>query len=325
MRKSIIRAALLLICMVNVSCAYARQDGLRAEKSCLEQGWEKIVVNIAGNNRQFFWKSPSDTNGAWPKGAIIIMHGGGGHYYQWCGSGGRLTAAQARFSKMAVEQGFAVFLLDSSDYVTDNEGRVCGKIWDDEVRDRGNIDLPFIGKIIQNIIPSLRPQDGNRSIFLAGHSSGGYMTVRAATYFNNLVTAFAPVSSGDPYGWRRICKKGLTMRKTVHGAGFDNETGKQIIEKDACLASEYPHEKRWSDGGARIKPVFRVFHHKFDGINNPSCAEKIDKQLLAHGYRQISAYWLDDNSHPSLRNHLWQDEYNQPLLDFFSMAGLPKF
>ena len=143
------------------------------------------------------------------------------------------------------------------------------------------------------------------------------MTARAGTHFDDFVTAFAPVSSGDPYGWHRVCEAGLTLRTKVHGAGFDNETSKQITERDACRAESYPHEKNWDSARPAVKPAFRIFHHEMDGINDASCSEKVGKLLREHGYLGPQDFILRGGRR-SLANHLWQDDYNRPLLDFFA-------
>ncbi|APE33590.1 hypothetical protein BOX37_05965 [Nocardia mangyaensis] len=286
------------------------------ERQCAERGWRPAVVDVSGTPRDVQWKGPERS---WSKGAIIVMHGGGGEHVQWCGSNFGSAAAQVRFSELAVEEGFAVFLLNSSSEVSDNHGRICGKIWDDEVRDRPNLDLPFIEQVMQQVIPSLRPADSEDAIYLTGLSSGGYMAVRAATHLNTLVTAFAPVSSGDPYGWHRRCEPGLTARIKVEGAGYDNETGKHIIERNSCLSQSYPNEARWDDGQAPTKPTFRLFHHEMDGINDVSCADKVARQLRSHGYPGEPDFLLRGGRR-SLANHLWQDEYNRPILDFFTSS-----
>lgn len=284
------------------------------ERQCMERGWNRATVSIASQTRELLWKGPP---GAWRKGAIVILHGGGGEHFQWCVANARIVVPQVRFSEQAVADGFAVFLLNSSDRVTDNRGRACGKIWDDEVRARANLDLPFIGEIMQRTIPQARPAGSQEAIFLTGLSSGGYMTVRAATHFNGLITAFAPVSSGDPYGWRRVCEAGLSPRAKVMGAGYDNETGKQIIEPASCTAASYPKEAPWDDGGATAKPAYRLFHHERDGINDVSCSEKVGQQLHAHGYPGDPDFRLKGGRR-TLMNHLWLDEYNRPILDFFA-------
>lgn len=285
------------------------------EQQCMARGWQRVVLPVAGLQRVLLWKGPS---GPWTKGAIIVLHGGGGQHTHFCVANDPIIAPQVRSTELAIVQGFAVFALNSSDRVTDNEGRLCGKVWDDEMRDRPNLDLPFIGEVLRSVIPKVRPAGSREENFLTGLSSGGYMTVRAATHFDALVTSFAPVSSGDPYGWHRICEPGLTQRTIVHGAGFDNETGKQIIEPGACQAASYPNEKPWESMNPPVKPAFRVFHHEDDGINDRSCAEKVVRQLRAHGYREVPAFWLRGDARRSLANHLWQDAYNVPILEFFS-------
>jgi pimeloyl-ACP methyl ester carboxylesterase len=261
------------------------------------------------------WKAPEK---AWPKGAIIVLHGGGGSYFQFCVANVQFLEPQVKFTGLALTEGFAVFLLNSSDKVRDNEGRACGKVWDDEVRARPNLDLPFIEEVIRKVIPNLRPQDSAKEIFMTGLSSGGYMTVRAATHFDNLITAFAPVSSGDPYGWHRICEKGLTLRTSVHGSPFDNETDKQINERGACLAENYPHEMAWDSSQPAVKPSFRIFHHQNDGGHDSSCCDKLDKQLRTNGYKGEKEFLSNDNQERNLANHLWQEAYNRAILDFFN-------
>ncbi|MEE9911099.1 MAG: hypothetical protein K4571_05180 [Deltaproteobacteria bacterium] len=285
------------------------------EGQCSRRGWQTVVLDVGEHPRRILWKAPE---GPWTKGAIIVMHGGGGRHFQFCVANARVVGPQVRFTDLALKDGFAVFLLESSDRVTDNEGRPCGKVWDDEVRNRANLDLPFIEAVIRTVIPKARPTGSRDEIFVTGLSSGGYMTVRAATRFGNLITAFAPISSGDPYGWHRVCEKGSTPRKTVHGAGFDNETGRPITEPDACRSANYPHEKPWDGADAAAKPVFRIFRHKYDGVHDRSCTEKVAALLRRHGYPEEPAFELIGDERRSLENHLWQDDYNQPLLEFFT-------
>lgn len=285
------------------------------ERQCARQGWRPVVLDVGGLQRRVLWKSP---DGPWTKGAILVMHGGGGHHFHFCVANARIIEPQVRFTDLAIKDGFAVFLIESSDRVTDNEGRLCGKVWDDEVRNRPNLDLPFVEKVVRTVIPNARPDGSRIEIFVTGLSSGGYMAVRASTRFGNLITAFAPVSSGDPYGWHRVCEKGKTRRDTVHGAGFDNETGKQIVEPDSCRSTSYPNEKSWDGADVSTKPPYRIFHHKYDGINDTSCSEKVAALLRQCGYPEVPAYVLIGDGRRSLDNHLWQDDYNRPLLEFFT-------
>ncbi len=313
----------ILMCVFVTGCVsiertrqtdHALADAVPQVKQCIAKGWQRVVLPVDGVRRELLWKA---STGPWSKGTIIVLHGGGGQHFQWCVANAPVVAPQVKFSELAVAEGFAVFLLNSTDRVTDNEGRVCGKVWDDEVRNRPNLDMPFIGEVIREVIPRLRPEGSRKEIFLTGLSSGGYMTVRAATHFDDLVAAFAPVSSGDPYGWHRVCEPGLTLRTTVHGAGYDNETGKQITERDSCRAESYPQEKTWDSASPAVKPAFRIFHHEMDGINDISCSEKVDTLLRQRGYPGSPDFLLRGGRR-GLANHLWQDVYNRPLLDFFS-------
>lgn len=314
-------AGALLAAAMSVAHAQSLPDSTPfQERQCVKRGWHAAVLDVEGMQRRVLWKAPP---GPWAKGAIVVMHGGGGHHFQFCVANARIVEPQVRFTELALSQGFAVFLLESSDRVTDDEGRLCGKVWDDQVRDRPNLDLQFIGEVIHGFVPNARPAGSAKEIFLTGLSSGGYMTLRAATHFASAVTAFAPISSGDPYGWHRVCEKGLTARTTVHGAGFDNETGKQIIEPGSCRSDSRAHEKPWDEAGAAQKPAFRVFHHRYDGVNDLSCTDKAVALLRESGYPEVPGFLLEGDKRRSVGNHLWQDEYNAPLLAFFSAQLRP--
>lgn len=310
----------LLLCVCGVSGSSAGSSGLGAaagpttqELQCQSVGWSREVVAAAGLQRLVLWKAPA----AWTRGAIVVMHGGGGSHTNFCVANVDAIAAQVRFTTMALAQGFAVFLIDSSDRVSDNAGRVCGKVWDDEVRARTNFDLPFIEDLLRRVIPAKRPTDSRPEVFLTGHSSGGYMAVRAASRFPELVTAFAPVSSGDPYGWFRDCTRRPADRANVAGVGFDNETRRQIIEPGACDASSYPNEKTWDGAPTESKPAFRQFHHAQDGINDRSCVAKVRAQLIVRGYPEEAPFMLEGGAR-RFAAHAWLDEYNAPLLAFFT-------
>jgi len=292
----------------------AVSDGYTKEvKSCLQAGWKHLSVKVAGQKRAVLWKRP---RARWKQGAIIVLHGGGGSHHQFCTGGGFLEP-QVDFAQAAVEEGFAVFLLDSSnDVVTDAKGRRCGKRFDFSVLKRPNVDLPFIGKMLKKVIPQLRPGRSSKKIFMTGLSTGGYMTIRAATHFNTEVTAFAPVSAGDPYGTRTDCDARLSKRKVAKGILLDIETNKAISVKAACRSRRTPGEKIWPKMKAQSKPGFKLFHDKGDAIVDISCMKKAQTLLQKHGYKDDGAYIIN-----SLRrrfvNHLWQDEYNDEIIDFF--------
>lgn len=323
LQRAIGRMSILLVsvcpCLAGVGQADAAGLSFQV-RQCMARGWQPAVVGSGGAARDLLWKAPS---GPWAKGAVIVLHGGGGRHFQWCVANAAILAPQARFAERAVAEGFAVFLLDSTDRVTDTAGRLCGKVWDDEVRERANLDLPFIGAVIGDFIPRLRPAASARGIFLTGLSSGGYMAVRAATRFNDRVAAVAPVSAGDPYGWHRICDPALSARPTVFGRAYDNETGRHIPEPGSCAAESYPNEMPWDDGGAAARPAVRVFRDESDGIVDASCGEKLDLLLRRHGYPAAPAFVLRGGRR-TLASHFWQDAYTGPVLEFFAgVAGPP--
>jgi poly(3-hydroxybutyrate) depolymerase len=288
----------------------------RQLRQCLAAGWQRLVLPIAGLQRQALWKAPAGP--AWSRGAIVVLHGGGGAHTNFCVANVPLIAAQVSFSERALAMGFAVFVLDSSDQVTDNEGRLCGKVWDDEVRARPNLDLPFIERIVVGEIPALRAPGSSTAVFLTGLSSGGFMTVRAATHLGARVTAFAPVAAGDPYGWIRDCTRRAGDRALVAGFGMDLETRSPIPRAGSCEAAQYPNERPWDGATAQAKPPFRIVHHAQDGIVDRSCVDKLRRQLQAHGYAEGAPPIRLDGGERRLGAHFWQLAYNEPLLDWFA-------
>jgi poly(3-hydroxybutyrate) depolymerase len=284
------------------------------ERECIARGWKHVEMTVAGLERRLLWKAK---DGPWTRGALLVLHGGGGRHFGFCFTRLPLIEPQVRFAELAVADGFATFLLDSTDRFTDADGRPCGKAWDDQVQQRPNLDLPFIAEVIGKLVPALRPAGSRSEVFMTGLSSGGYMTVRAATRFDDRIRAFAPVSSGDPYGWHRTCDPRLSARRIVRGVGLDNETEKPISERGACRADAYPNEKPWESARPARKPPFRLFHHENDAIHDFSCGEKVRRQLLAHGYPEAPPYIVRGGMR-RLVHHFWLDEYSRPLLDFFA-------
>lgn len=316
---------LIIISISTSNAAIAAQDDIseteqdvpynvsEARQACMQNGWQFVQSESQGIAREYAWKAPK---GAWVNGAILLLHGGSGDHYQSCTKLFRLTNPQHRFAELAVKRGFAVFILNSTDKITDTNGRLCGKIWDDEPRNRPNLDLPYIHEIITQHIPAMRTAGSSPSVFLTGLSSGGYMSTRIATEMPELITAFAPVSNGDPYGWHRVCIPKPSGRKTVHGAGYDNDTGKEILERNSCDAKTgYKNEQPWPTTSAN-KPTFKLFHHSKDGINDFSCSERIRTQLLAHGFPEEERF-SKGGLWRTISHHFWLDDYNEPMLDFF--------
>lgn len=132
-------------------------------------GWAREPSAPVGVQRPVLSNAPA----LWTRGALAVMHGGGGSHIEFCVANLASIAGQLRFTEVALTQGFAVFLIDSSDQVSDNEGRICGKVWDDDVRARTNLDLPFIEDLLRRVVPAKRVLGSRSEVFPAGHSSGG--------------------------------------------------------------------------------------------------------------------------------------------------------
>jgi len=301
-----------LVSQAAVSDGYSKQV-----KSCLKQGWKHLSVKVGGIERAVLWKRP---RGRWKQGSIVVMHGGGGSHHQFC-TGSDALEPQIEFAEEAVEEGFGVFLLDSTnDVVSDEKGRLCGKRFDFAVTNRRNVDLPFIGKMIKKVIPQLRPGRSSKNVFLTGFSSGGYMATRAATHFNSRVAAFAPVSAGDPYGTLANCDVNLSNQKKVKGLFIDAETNKAVTAKQACSSRNYPNEKAWPTTRSRTKPSFKQFHNQGDAIVDLSCMKKSQILLRQHGYRDDGAVIIKSRKR-RISNHLWLDDYNDEMIEFFKSTN----
>lgn len=192
-----------------------------------------------------------------------------------------------------------------------------GKRWDCLAKDNtANIDLPFVEVVITELIPQLRPENSARNIFITGISNGGYMAILAATHFDDKITAFAPVSSGDPYGTYMDGGIKSPFRKTP-GIFKDNETLTPINKKAACYAKNYLHEKRWATNNPKIYPSFKLFYHEGDGACDISCKEKVEHLLVEHGYINKGSFIRKNFGLRNLIKHFWLKQYNRPIITFF--------
>ncbi len=96
---------------------------------------------------------------------------------------------------------------------------------------------------------------------------------------------------------------------------MDRETGNQIIEDRACLSDDYKKESVWPLTKRKID--FKQFHHEKYGIVDLSCFQKINKQIIKHDYVDHGAFLIKSQGRRKLVNHLWQNEYNEPMIKFF--------
>lgn len=289
-------------------------DYKRYENECIESGWQRLAVNVGGIERKILWNSPPV---AWENGAIIVLHGGGGSATNWC-AGVKATQPCIAFSKLALQEGFAVFALDSGDGLfSDEQGNSCGKRFICTAQgNKPNQDLAFIEAVITKVIPDLRPENSAQDIFIAGISNGGFMAILAATHFDDKITAFVPVSAGDPYGTHIVCNKDLTVRQGAPGLFYDNETKINIGEDDACVSESFPNEFEWKSENPARKPFFKQFHNEGDAGVDISCMKKARQLLIKHGYQDDGAYIIKNYGKKRLWKHFWLNEYNRPVIDF---------
>lgn len=326
MRFSALNTGLILVVALVMGCQKPANDtdgSLEAsspfaadteqEKTCIADGWTKINFMVGARARKILWKGPS----LWTRGTIFILHGGGGKASDFC-TGGPAVQPQIEFANLAISEGFGVILLESTDgIVTDAQGRTCGKRFDFSVINRDNIDLPYIQYALTDLVNSLRPTGSNQNLFLTGLSTGGYMTIRAASHFDNLVKAFAPVSAGDPYGTDTVCDPNLSPRDSAVGILKDRETNLEIISDNACVASNYNNESPWETSNPTQKPTFKMFLHPYDGVVDLSCIIKARDTLIQNGYVSGGSYTVPSAGPKNVGYHLWLYVYNAQIINFF--------
>ena len=299
---------------------YAYHEGICTEKL----GWKRLSVTVDHINRKILWKAPSDE--AWIFGAIIVMHGGSGHASNYC-SGLRIGKPMEAFSRLALQEGFAVFSLDSTyGRVTDKHGISVGKRWDclDQTA-RKNIDLAFIKTVISEIIPSLRPPGSRSGVFMTGISNGGFMTILAATKYRNDLTAIAPVSAGNPFStYFDMTTHPLFERTCAPGVFRDSDTHQKINKRNACQAEITKKSPVLDRPGiyAGKKIPFKQFHHQGDAGCDFSCMVKARRQLVDMEFKDDGAYILKWGRRKIAR-HFWQDDYNEPMIQFFKKYAVP--
>jgi pimeloyl-ACP methyl ester carboxylesterase len=201
----------------------------------------------------------------------------------------------------------------------DPRGNPVGKRWDCLATEgRANLDLAFIENVVAEQIPKARPPGSGGNVHLTGISNGGFMTILAATHLGGIVTAFAPVSAGDPYGTRFDMETHPEgERQCAPGVFVDLGTGAGINESGACAADAYPNELTWPPSA--VKPPFSQFHNQGDAACDISCMEKAQKLLVEHGYQDEGAQVIPSSTRSVLK-HLWQADYNRSLIDFFKAA-----
>jgi len=285
------------------------------EGKCIEDGWNKIAVHVNGVERKILWQGPK----VWQNGAIITLHGGGGTYANFCSNIPGIGKPMEDFGPLAVAEGFAVFSLDSDlGLRTDKDAPTCGKRFDFSAKNNyENVDLAFVKKVITEIIPQIRPGNSASDIFITGISTGGFMTILAATHFDDLITAFAPVAAGDPYGVYLDCSQNPAKRENTPGTVYDLETHKLIAKAGGCDAENYSNELEWPSTNRIAKPPFKQFHHQGDALVDISCQKKIQQQLVDHGYKDDGDFVIKDSVEKKLWKHFWLKRYNRPLLEFF--------
>jgi pimeloyl-ACP methyl ester carboxylesterase len=327
MNRRIVRFSLILIAVcclalvLGLGMILSRRASIlsdlnaRYETECLSMGWERIIIEVNGVERSIMFRAPDQ---GWTSGTIIALHGGGGTYTNYC-STVPLGQPMVNFAELALQRGYAVLSLDSGDgLLVDENGNSCGKRWYSFAGEdnSANPDLQFIQAVIDEVIPARRPDTASDNIFLAGISNGGFMVALAGTQLSDRVTAFVPVSAGDPYGTRIDCSTNPAHRVNAPGVFLDRETASGISASGGCSSDTYTNELVWPTPG-NLTASCRQFYHEGDLAVDLSCQEKLGFQLVNHGFACEAPFVLALETRRRLADHFWLDEYNQPILDFF--------
>lgn len=314
-----VKAIVLILVLATALVVLARPKMSQAlfekhERSALQRGWHRVEMVVDGRTRQVLWKGPQ---GAW-KGAIVCLHGGGGTYSNFA-SNISLGQPMVEFGELALQRGFAVFSPDSGwDLAKDKKGRGYGKRWDSFAQSsRSNVDLPFLEKLVDELIPDCRPVESGRGIFLTGISNGGFMTILTASHFPGKFVAFAPVSAGDPYGTTLdLGAKTKWPRPSAPGVFRDRGT-KEKISVNQGTVDVYSEEAAWPKVTGVPLPSFKQFHHAGDVGVSLSCMRRATHHLTEQGFKDDGAFILPAQGKRNLRKHFWMSQYNKPLLDYF--------
>jgi poly(3-hydroxybutyrate) depolymerase len=295
------------------------------EDICAISGWKKGTVNVSNVEREYMWKAPR----VWKKGVIIVLHGGEGVDANICaatpkGISASLTdtlrgVPMVDFGRRALEEGFAVISLNSTyNRVLDENGSTTGKRWDSFASaDNGeNIDIAYIQKMIDEVIPKMRPWRSSKAVYMTGISNGGFMTTLASTHLSGKVTAFAPVSAGDPYGTYIDAQEDVIERKCGPGTFIDSSTDMSIHQTGACKIEDLKNDIA-VPVKTRVIP-FKQFHHNGDSGVDVSCMQKNVKLLETAGYKNDVTLLLGTpGMKRTIESHFWQPEYNESILTFF--------
>ncbi|CAA0102602.1 Uncharacterised protein [Halioglobus japonicus] len=285
---------------------------------CIERRWETVSFDVQGEQRDLLYRTPAD--GAWTKGAIVVMHGGGGASSDWCVEGG-LTHDMLALTEAAIDAGFAVFSLNSSGF-TDDNGLDCGKRFDALSPPEENRDIAYIEKVLGTTIPGLRPAGSNVKVFMTGISNGGFMTTRASTHFDDSIAAFAPVAAGDPYASMITCPETDVEEDKLRPGGYlDTESMQAINVVDACALSSASRAMAWESKNPSKHPQFMVLHNKQDGAVDLSCMNKAKGNLVSRGYNHRGTFLVEDDTVRSVEAHYWQPEYGPEILEFFQSVA----
>lgn len=291
---------------------------------CQDNGWTQVTMTVDGNSRQAFWKGPPASK-PW-LGTIFWLHGGGGANTRMCYNSGESTVPLLSFAAMAIEHGFGVVVPDAlPNTVTDAESRTCGKIWDATVvaGRSTNFDIPFFVELINTTLPAIRPAGSKPHVMVAGHSRGGYMAMRFGTQRDDVVTAFAMVAAGDPYGSRQDCDPATSDHAGVVGLLMDRGTEIEVNDANpACVKAGgvYPNEQTLQTTSPAWRPRAKLLYHDLDVLDR-SCKTKVHDILTAASYPIDREYRIVATGAKSVTHHLWKEEYNYPVIEFFRRAA----
>jgi len=231
----------------------------------IEEGLKTLTVD--GRERQFYYKKPS---GSGPFPVIIVLHGRAQDADVWLNS----SKAQGQFVSYALSEGYAIIAPDSVEPICPGV-----KQWD-YTRTTDSVDLPFFDKIFEWIDDN--SQLNSNRIYVAGISSGGFMTSRLALYFPTKIKAVAIHSAGN-----------------ADKVSFDSECNTNFDESIPTVSSDHPPTLLIHGENDNIVP-YLMGQKYYQGLQNAG----IEANMLSQTTCTIC--------------HRWFSEYDDDILDWFN-------
>ena len=210
----------------------------------------------------------------WP--IVILLHGRGQSGGAWFGKGPLSIGEQKFFPPILVDSGFAVLAPDGAEPF-----RKGLKEWDFFHRKRENSkDIPFFESLFSWMEKNPKLKFDMNKLYVAGISSGGFMTSRLAQAFPLKFRAACVIAAGNPDSFRFVSDLPLA----------------EEADPSPAITSKHP-------------PTL-ILHGTKDNIVPLEKGERYYQELKKAGVE------TEIHEIPGGR-HLWPEQYNQRIVQWF--------